>query len=169
MLYGIWGGVAIVAGILAAIGALLVWLMGPVGAMSVGFFVICLLMILIILAQKPRGGGLSGAFGGAGGASTQTAFGAKTGDVMTWATIVLFALFIGTAMGLTWATLPDTEPATPALPVDASDATDAAAADAASETVNQAVDAGAASVPSETSSATPATPVVPATSTESQP
>ncbi len=109
LLYGIWGGVAIVAGVLAAIGALLVWAIGPVGALSVAFFVICALMILVILAQKPRGGGLAGAFGGAGGASTQTAFGAKTGDVMTWATIVLFVLFVATAMGLTWTTLPESE------------------------------------------------------------
>lgn len=106
MAYGIWGGVAFVAALLAIIGSLLVWAFGTTTALSIGFVVICILMMLIILAQKPKGGGLSGAFGGAGGASTQTAFGAKTGDVMTWATIVLFVLFIFTAMGLTWITKP---------------------------------------------------------------
>ncbi len=48
-------------------------------------------MILLVLIQKGRGGGLSGAFGGGGG---NTAFGAKTGDVLTWATSIVFALFV---------------------------------------------------------------------------
>ena len=37
------------------------------------------------LGQKGRGGGLASAFGGAGG---NTAFGSKTGDVLTWISIV---------------------------------------------------------------------------------
>ena len=48
-------------------------------------------MILLVLIQKGRGGGLSGAFGGGGG---NTAFGSKTGDVLTWATSIVFALFV---------------------------------------------------------------------------
>ncbi len=52
---------------------------------------ICLLLMLIILLQKGRGEGLAGAFGGAGGSS---AFGAKTGDVFTWITVVLATVFI---------------------------------------------------------------------------
>jgi preprotein translocase subunit SecG len=55
------------------------------------------ILILIVLIQKGRGGGLSSAFGGAGG---NTAFGAKTGDVLTWATSVIFAIFILLAMVL---------------------------------------------------------------------
>src|SRR5688500_17303563 len=55
---------------------------------SVLFFFTCVLMMGAILIQKPRGGGLSGAFGGAGG-SAQSAFGGKTGDVLTWFTVVL--------------------------------------------------------------------------------
>jgi preprotein translocase subunit SecG len=55
------------------------------------FVVICVLLILVILIQKGRGGGLSSAFGGAGGYS---AFGAKTGDVFTWITVALTFLFI---------------------------------------------------------------------------
>ena len=47
---------------------------------------------VLILIQKGRGGGLSGAFGGGGGSS---AFGAKTGDVLTWATSIIFGIFHG--------------------------------------------------------------------------
>jgi len=46
---------------------------------------LCLFMILIILLQRGKGGGLVGAFGGLGGSS---AFGAKTGDVFLKVTIV---------------------------------------------------------------------------------
>jgi preprotein translocase subunit SecG len=46
---------------------------------------------MVILLQKGRGGGLSGAFGGAGGHS---AFGTKTGDVFTWITVALAAMFV---------------------------------------------------------------------------
>jgi len=55
------------------------------------FLFVCLIMILLVLIQKGRGGGLSSAFGGSGG---NTAFGAKTGDVLTWATSIVFAIFI---------------------------------------------------------------------------
>jgi preprotein translocase subunit SecG len=55
-------------------------------------------MILLVLIQKGRGGGLSGAFGGGGGGNT--AFGAKTGDVLTWATSIVFALFVVLAVVL---------------------------------------------------------------------
>jgi preprotein translocase subunit SecG len=50
---------------------------------------------MLVLIQKGRGGGLSGAFGGSGG---NTAFGAKTGDVLTWATSIVFALFVALAV-----------------------------------------------------------------------
>jgi preprotein translocase subunit SecG len=56
------------------------------------FLFFCVVMILLVLIQKGRGGGLSGAFGGGGGGNT--AFGAKTGDVLTWATSIVFALFV---------------------------------------------------------------------------
>ena len=55
------------------------------------FIVVCLFLILLVLIQKGRGGGLSSAFGGAGG---NTAFGSKTGDVLTWATSVVFGIFL---------------------------------------------------------------------------
>src|SRR5688572_30384225 len=55
------------------------------------FIIVCLFMILLILIQKGRGGGLSSAFGGGGG---NTAFGSKTGDVLTWATSIVFGIFL---------------------------------------------------------------------------
>jgi len=61
------------------------------------FLFSCLLLIGIILLQKGRGGGLSSAFGGAGGASP---FGTKTGDVFTWITVVLAGIFLLCALAL---------------------------------------------------------------------
>lgn len=55
------------------------------------FVILCVLFAGLILIQKGRGGGISSAFGGAGG---NTAFGSKTGDVLTWATSVVFAIFL---------------------------------------------------------------------------
>jgi preprotein translocase subunit SecG len=57
-----------------------------------------LILILLILIQKGRGGGLSSAFGGGGGGSA--AFGAKTGDVLTWATSIIFGIFMVVAVCL---------------------------------------------------------------------
>src|SRR5687767_3448521 len=61
------------------------------------FIIICLFLILLILIQKGRGGGLASAFGGAGG---NTAFGSKTGDVLTWATSIVFGIFLVLAVSL---------------------------------------------------------------------
>src|SRR4051812_19696637 len=61
------------------------------------FVIVCLFLILLILIQKGRGGGLASAFGGAGG---NTAFGSKTGDVLTWATSIVFGVFIVLAVVL---------------------------------------------------------------------
>jgi preprotein translocase subunit SecG len=55
------------------------------------FLVLSLFLVLLVLLQKGRGGGLASAFGGVGG---NTAFGAKTGDVLTWATSIVFAVFV---------------------------------------------------------------------------
>jgi preprotein translocase subunit SecG len=63
------------------------------------FVIACVVLVLLVLIQRGRGGGLSGAFGGAGG---NTAFGSKTGDVLTWATSVVFVLFVLLSMGLVW-------------------------------------------------------------------
>ncbi len=55
------------------------------------FILVCFLLIMLVLIQKGRGGGLASAFGGAGG---HTPFGTKTGDVLTWTTSVLFGVFV---------------------------------------------------------------------------
>jgi preprotein translocase subunit SecG len=55
------------------------------------FIIVAVFLILLILIQKGRGGGLASAFGGAGG---NTAFGSKTGDVLTWATSIVFGIFL---------------------------------------------------------------------------
>ena len=49
------------------------------------------ILILIILVQKGKGGGLSGAFGGAG--TGGGLLGTKTGDFLTWVTISFVGLF----------------------------------------------------------------------------
>ena len=59
--------------------------------LAILFCIVCLLLMIIILLQRGRGGGLSGAFGGAGG---QSAFGGKTGDVFTVATIIGTAVYL---------------------------------------------------------------------------
>ncbi|MEX2389161.1 MAG: preprotein translocase subunit SecG, partial [Phycisphaeraceae bacterium] len=92
--------------------------------------VVCLFMMLVILIQKPKGGGLGSAFGGGGGGGSETAaFGAKTGDVLTWITVACFVLFLLLAMGLTWTirdeVVPDAaagQPVTAPVDEDADDA-----------------------------------------------
>jgi len=82
-----------------------VWPQWLVSASINLFLVICLLMIAVILLQRPQGGGLAGAFGGGQGAG-QTAFGTKTGDALTWFTVGVFALFIVMAVLLNYASRP---------------------------------------------------------------
>ena len=60
------------------------------------FFILsALALILIILVQKGRGGGLSGAFGGG---MASGILGSKTGDFLTWVTIVLVGVFLTLAV-----------------------------------------------------------------------
>jgi len=54
-------------------------------------FFLSLFLILIVLVQRGRGGGLTGALGGMGG---QSAFGAKAGDTFTRITVVTAVLWI---------------------------------------------------------------------------
>lgn len=59
-------------------------------------FIICaVVLILVILVQKGKGGGLGGAFGAAMAGGI---LGSKTGDFLTWVTIVLVSLFLTLAM-----------------------------------------------------------------------
>jgi preprotein translocase subunit SecG len=61
------------------------YLFGPI------IFLLSLFMILLILVQRGRGGGLVGALGGPGG---QSAFGTKAGDLFTRITVVTAAVWI---------------------------------------------------------------------------
>ena len=72
------------------------------------FVIVSVLLILLILIQKGRGGGLASAFGGGGG---NTAFGSKTGDVLTWATSIIFGVFLLLAVILNLMTRSGTRPA----------------------------------------------------------
>ena len=62
---------------------------------AVLFVLCCVSLILIILIQKGRGGGLSAAFGGAMAGGI---LGSKTGDFLTWVTIVLVGVFLTLAV-----------------------------------------------------------------------
>jgi len=55
------------------------------------FVLVAIFLIMLVLIQKGRGGGLASAFGGASG---HTPFGTKTGDVLTWATSIVFGIFL---------------------------------------------------------------------------
>jgi len=75
--------------------------------MNVPFLIVTLVliavsaaMVLIILVQRPSGGGLSGAFGGAGAGGSETVFGGRVGDALTWSTVVIFVLYLTIAVSL---------------------------------------------------------------------
>ena len=53
--------------------------------------VLGIFLMLIILIQRGKGGGLSGAFGGVGGSS---AFGSRAGDMFTRITIVVAGIWL---------------------------------------------------------------------------
>ncbi|MFK8112962.1 MAG: preprotein translocase subunit SecG, partial [Rubripirellula sp.] len=69
--------------------ALLGWLMG----------FLSLFLIMLVLVQRGRGGGLSGALGGPGG---QSAFGSKAGDTFTVITIVMASVWGFTCAFTMW-------------------------------------------------------------------
>ena len=56
------------------------------------YVVNCIALVVIVLLQSGKGGGLTGIFGSGGGG--QTIFGARTGDVMTKTTTVLAICFM---------------------------------------------------------------------------
>ncbi|MBO6514011.1 MAG: preprotein translocase subunit SecG [Phycisphaerales bacterium] len=112
------------------------------------FLLISIVMVLIVLIQRPQGGGLGGAFGagggGGGGGAGQTAFGTKTGDVLTGGTIAIFVLFIIFAIILNFVTRPQEAPsAQPVLTAPASETTpadDDLTAEDVEEAVEEALD-----------------------------
>jgi len=60
-------------------------------AMEVLLFMCSLFLMALVLVQRGKGGGLTGALGGMGG---QSAFGSKAGDAFTKITIVTAAIWI---------------------------------------------------------------------------
>lgn len=87
----------------------------------------CLFLMLVILLQRGRGGGIASAFGGGGGSG---AFGAKTGDVFTWITVVMAGIFLVLAIVANFAfdqsvvastrtpaSAPEAEPAPQLIPI----------------------------------------------------
>jgi preprotein translocase subunit SecG len=56
-----------------------------------------ILLILLVLIQRGKGGGLAGAFGGAGGSS---AFGSRAGDMFTRVTMILAGFWLLLLIGL---------------------------------------------------------------------
>lgn len=62
---------------------------------AVLFLICAVALILIILIQKGRGGGLGAAFGGG---LASGLLGSKTGDFLTWVTVVLVGIFLTLAV-----------------------------------------------------------------------
>jgi len=58
---------------------------------AVFFSLFAVILILVVLIQKGRGGGLSGALGGG---MASGILGSKTGDFLTWVTVGLVGLFL---------------------------------------------------------------------------
>jgi len=58
---------------------------------AVLFVLVSILLILVVLVQKGRGGGLSGAFGGG---MASGLLGSKTGDFLTWVTVGMVSVFL---------------------------------------------------------------------------
>jgi preprotein translocase subunit SecG len=58
---------------------------------AIPLFLLSLFLVLVILVQRGRGGGLTGALGGMGG---QSAFGTKAGDLFTRITIITAAIWV---------------------------------------------------------------------------
>ena len=86
------------------------------------FMVVSTVMILVILMQRPKGGGLSAAFGGSSAGSADSLLGGRVGDTLTWVTVVAFVLYLGLAISLNMSAGPGAaDVAGPAEAVEASD------------------------------------------------
>jgi protein translocase SecG subunit len=62
---------------------------------AVAFIICAVVLILIVLIQKGKGGGLSAAFGGG---MASGILGSKTGDFLTWITIAMVGVFLTLAV-----------------------------------------------------------------------
>jgi preprotein translocase subunit SecG len=59
--------------------------------LSVVILLLSVFLILLVLIQRGKGGGLAGAFGGVGGSS---AFGSRAGDTFTRVTVIVAAVWV---------------------------------------------------------------------------
>jgi preprotein translocase subunit SecG len=59
--------------------------------LNIAVILLSLLLMFIVLIQRGKGGGLAGAFGGAGGSS---AFGSRAGDAFTKITLYFAAVWV---------------------------------------------------------------------------
>ena len=64
---------------------------------AAAFFICAMALILIILIQKGKGGGLSSALGGG---LASGILGSKTGDFLTWVTIAMAGVFLALAVAM---------------------------------------------------------------------
>ena len=67
--------------------------------LSVLIFITSVVMILLILIQRGRGGGLVGALGGSGGSSP---FGSRAGDTFTRVTLIMAGVWMFLIMVQIW-------------------------------------------------------------------
>src|SRR5579883_3063584 len=84
--------------------------------LNVILLLVGLFLILLILIQRGKGGGLAGAFGGAGGSS---AFGSRAGDTFTRITIYVAAVWLLLTMILIKLVQPTTAGTTPSAELQA--------------------------------------------------
>ena len=107
-----------------------------------------LFLICLVLIQRGKGGGLAGAFGGAGGSS---AFGTKAGDTFTRITVVTASIWILLAMLLVILTGQQSS-----SPFDAEPPTSLSTTDLGSSKGDAKTDGGDAKVPAPPAAVEPA-------------
>lgn len=146
-------------------------------------FLTSIFMILLVLVQRGKGGGLAGAFGGMGG---QSAFGTKAGDLFTRITIGAAIFWIILCLGaIAYLSSVEPEAAKNMLnvggeaPAETTDATGTGGNEAATDTEGGTTPATAPSTgavtptapaaPATSATTAPATPAAPATPTETTP
>jgi preprotein translocase subunit SecG len=78
--------------------------------LNVAVILLSILLMFIVLIQRGKGGGLAGAFGGAGGSSP---FGSRAGDAFTKITLYLAAFWVLVIMIQVKVAQADARPAAP--------------------------------------------------------
>ena len=73
--------------------------------LNILIWLVSVFLILLILIQKGKGGGLAGAFGGPGG---QSAFGSKTADAFTKITLYVAGIWVALIIVMIWLVQPKT-------------------------------------------------------------